>query len=156
VPKVNVIVVDRTRSPFLRKAEAAYLERLRKYITTGWVEIKPAKIREGHPDEEVLSVEGDRILKKIKPQDYAIALDRRGKALDSKKFAARVASLLAGPESMFFIVGGPLGLSEKVLSAAQDRMSLSRLTFTHEMSRLILLEQLYRAFTIIRGHRYHR
>jgi 23S rRNA (pseudouridine1915-N3)-methyltransferase len=153
---IKIIVVDRTRSSFLKKGEAFYLERIQKYARTQWVEVKPAKIKKGTPAKAILSAEGASITKKIHSRDYMIALDRSGNTYNSKKLAARIERLSQDNSRLAFIIGGPLGLSKTILDKADEVLSLSRLTLTHEMSRLILLEQLYRSFTIIHNEKYHK
>ena len=109
------------------------------------------------PTQEVLTQEGQNIIRRLTPRDYLVALDRTGHQYDSKELARwlnRLASSTGGWVSI--VVGGPLGLSRQVLDRACEFLSLSRLTLTHEMSRLLLLEQLYRAFTILRGEKYHK
>jgi len=154
--KIKIIVVDRTRSSFLKKGEAFYLERIQKYAHTKWVEVKPAKIKKSTPAEAILTAEGASIIKKIHSRDYVVTLDRSGSAYNSKKLAARIDRLSLDNSRLAFIIGGPLGLSKTVLEKANEVLSLSRLTLTHEMSRLILLEQIYRAFTIIHNEKYHK
>lgn len=153
---IKIIVVDRTRSPFLKKGETFYLDRIRKYARTQWVEVKPAIIKKSTPAAAVLSAEGASITKKINPGDYVIALDRSGHAYNSRKLAARIERLSQDNSRLAFFIGGPLGLSKTVLEKADEVLSLSRLTLTHEMTRLILLEQLYRSFTIIHNEKYHK
>jgi 23S rRNA (pseudouridine1915-N3)-methyltransferase len=157
VLKLRIIVVDRTRSSFLKEGESFYLERLRKYVQVEWVEVKPAKIRKGRPEQEILGTEGAAIARKVAPRDYLVPLDRSGQQFDSEALAAWLESLSTLTEGwVSFIIGGPLGLSKELLDRASKILSLSRLTLTHEMSRLLLLEQLYRAFTILRGEKYHK
>ena len=155
--KIRIIVVDRTRSGFLREGESFYLRRLRRYIRAEWEQVKPARIVKGKRDEEILNVEGELISRRISPKDYVVALDRAGEALDSEELA-RWLELLSRRASggVSFLIGGPLGLSKSLLDRAQRVLSLSRLTLTHEMSRLLLLEQLYRAMTILKGKKYHK
>ena len=155
--KLKIIVVDRTRSSFLKAGESFYLERLRKYVQVEWIEVKPAKIKKSRPEEEILSIEGQAIARKLAPRDYRVLLDRSGHAFDSEGLAAWLDNLSTSTGGwVSFIIGGPLGLSQELLDQAGKILSLSRLTLTHEMSRLLLLEQLYRAFTILRGERYHK
>ena len=155
--KLKIIVVDRTRSSFLKAGESFYLERLRKYVQVEWIEVKPAKIKKSRPEEEILSIEGQAIGRKLAPRDYRVLLDRSGHAFDSEELAAWLDNLSTSTGGwVSFIIGGPLGLSQELLDQAGKILSLSRLTLTHEMSRLLLLEQLYRAFTILRGERYHK
>lgn len=155
--KIKIIVVDRTRSPFLREGESFYLRRLRKYVQVDWEEVKPVRMAKGRRDEEILDGEAGFLSRKIMPKDYVVALDRAGEALDSEELARWLEHLShRAPGGVSFIIGGPLGLSERLVKGAQKVLSLSRLTLTHEMSRLLLLEQLYRAMTILRGEKYHR
>lgn len=154
--KLKIIVVDRTRAPFLKEGESFYLKRLRRYAHTEWVEVKPTPIKKGMPTQGVLAAEGASIEKKVLPRDYLIALDRSGKAFGSRGLAARIETLSLSHDRLTFIIGGPLGLSKAVLEKANEAFSLSRLTITHEMSRLLLLEQLYRAFTILNNEKYHK
>jgi 23S rRNA (pseudouridine1915-N3)-methyltransferase len=155
--KIRIIVVDRTRSAFLREGESHYLRRLRKYVHVDWEEVKPASIVKGKRDEEVLNAEGEFLARKISPKDYLVALDRAGDSLDSEELARWLEDLSRrAPAGVSFVIGGPLGLSKSVLDRAQKVLSLSRLTLTHEMSRLLLLEQLYRAMTILKGEKYHK
>ena len=154
--RIRFIVVDRTRSPFLKQGEDFYLKRLRRYARTEWVEVKPVPIKKGRSDEEILAKEGGSIAKRLLPQDYVTALDRRGKGHDSLALADRIDRLTLVRDRQTYIIGGPLGLSKDMLKRADEVLSLSPLTFTHEMTRLILLEQLYRACTIIMGEKYHK
>ncbi|MBW1789750.1 MAG: 23S rRNA (pseudouridine(1915)-N(3))-methyltransferase RlmH [Deltaproteobacteria bacterium] len=153
---IRIIVVDRTRSPFLRKGETFYMERLARYTRLEWVEVKPERIAKGRKEREILAKEGRSIVKRVGPRDHVIALEMSGKVYDSEEFSEKLGGLVQSGAPVAFIVGGPLGLSEEVLNRARETLSLSRLTFTHEMARLILLEQLYRAFTIMRNEKYHK
>lgn len=155
--KLKIIVVDRTRSPFLKEGESFYLKRLRKYVQVEWIEIKPAKIREGRPKAKVLATEGQAIARKLAPKDYLIPLHSSGHPFNSEELAAWLNKLSTRTGGWItFVIGGPLGLSQELLDRGHKILSLSRLTLTHEMSRLVLLEQLYRAFTILRGEKYHK
>ena len=155
--RIRVIVVDRTRAGYLRKGETLYLDRLKNYAQVEWVEVKPVKIKKGRPESDILDIEGKALTRKVTPRDYLVALDRSGRARDSEGLAVwleRLSLEVGGWVS--FVIGGPLGLSKEILTSAHEVVSLSKLTLTHEMTRLILLEQLYRAFTIMRGEKYHK
>jgi 23S rRNA (pseudouridine1915-N3)-methyltransferase len=154
--KIKIIVVDRTRSAFLKQGETFYLKRIERYAKTEWVEVKPAGIKKGRPTFRILDAEGDSIAKTFVPRDYIIALERSGKAYGSEELASHIEKLSLTHDRLTFVVGGPLGLSKAILDRSHEIFSLSRLTLTHEMSRLLLLEQLYRAFTIIKGEKYHK
>ncbi len=154
--RIKIIVVDRTRASFLQQGESFYLDRLARYARTEWVEVRPAKIKKGVPTEKILAMEGAAIAKRFGPRDHIIALDRSGKTHESVGLADRIEKSALRSISPVFIIGGPLGLSKKILDRANEIFSLSQLTLTHEMSRLILLEQLYRAFTILNNEKYHK
>ncbi len=156
MPKIKIIVVGNTKSSFIKEGEQIYLERLRRYTDTQWVEVKPQKVRKGRSGVEILAAEGQSIDKKFLSGDHIIALDISGKEYDSEGLAKWIERFSLSGKSLCFVIGGPLGLSEKILHSADEILSLSKLTLTHEMSRLLLLEQLYRAYTIIRGEKYHK
>ncbi|MBW1803896.1 MAG: 23S rRNA (pseudouridine(1915)-N(3))-methyltransferase RlmH [Deltaproteobacteria bacterium] len=155
--KIRIMVLDKTRSPFLKEGESFYLSRIKKYIQVNWTEIKPVPIKKGRSAAQILSLEGQAILRKLASNDYAVALDRSGKQYQSEKLA-RWLDHLSGQAVgwICFIIGGPLGLSTDIIDRADHVLSLSRMTLTHEMSRLILLEQIYRSMTILRGEKYHK
>jgi 23S rRNA (pseudouridine1915-N3)-methyltransferase len=154
--RIRFIVVDRTRSSFLKEGEQFYLNRLRRYAHTEWIEVKPVTISPKKSIQDILDKEGVAIARKLTARDYVVALDRKGKQQTSKELASHINQTLIRNRQLALVIGGPLGLSENILKTARERLSLSRLTLTHEMVRLVLLEQLYRAFTIIHGEKYHK
>ena len=155
--KIKFIVVDRTRSSFLREGEAFYLKRLKRYAQIEWIEVKPARIKKGKTKQDILETEGRSIARRLNSRDYLVALDRSGHEYDSEGLASLLKSLSTSVRGwVCFVIGGPTGLSKDISDQADKILSLSRLTLTHEMSRLFLVEQIYRAFTIIEGHKYHR
>jgi 23S rRNA (pseudouridine1915-N3)-methyltransferase len=156
VLNIKFIVVDRTRAPFLAQGESFYLDRLKRYVHTEWIETKPASIKKGRPIHTILAEEGDAIAKRLLAREYIIALDRTGTEYDSEGLATRIEQLSLLHSHLTLIIGGPLGLPGKILDSAHEKFCLSKLTLTHEMSRLLLLEQLYRAFTIINNEKYHK
>lgn len=155
--KIRILVVDRTRAPFLAEGEAFYLKRLKNYAQVEWIEVKPVKVTKGRPEAGILRSEGQALLGKRAPKDYLIALDRTGRLYGSEEFAGRLEKVaLNAPGGITFMIGGPLGLSTEALDEADEILSLSKFTLTHEMSRTFLLEQIYRAFTILKGEKYHK
>jgi 23S rRNA (pseudouridine1915-N3)-methyltransferase len=155
--KIQIIVVDRTRSPFLAEGQAFYLKRLQHYAKVEWVEVKPVKITKGRSEEGILDIEGQALIRKRAPKDYLIALDRSGRQYGSEEFASHIGKrAMNAPGGITFMIGGPLGLSNNALAEADEILSLSKFTLTHEMSRVLLLEQIYRAFTILKGEKYHK
>jgi 23S rRNA (pseudouridine1915-N3)-methyltransferase len=155
--KIRILVVDRTRSPFLAEGEAFYLKRLKAYAQVEWIEVKPVKMTKGRPQEEILRLEGQALIRKKGPKDYLVALDLTGRQYGSEEFAGRLEKVaLNATGGVAFMIGGPLGLSGEALAEADEILSLSKFTLTHEMSRVLLLEQIYRAFTILKGEKYHK
>lgn len=155
--KIRIIVVDRTRTSFLREGEDHYLRRLRKYVPVEWIEVKGNKIHGKRSPKEIMGPEGKRIQGKLDPKATLVVLDRSGRQYDSSGLARWIEKLFnVGSGSIDLVVGGPLGISKEVLGLSRERLSLSRLTLTHEICRLLLLEQLYRAMTILRGEKYHK
>lgn len=155
--KIRFIVVDRTRSPFLKEGETFYLNRLKKFVTIEWIAVRPARLKKGRSEDEILRTEARAITRKLGARDYVVALDRRGQQYDSMALAQwlnRLSTRVNGWTC--FIIGGPLGLSKKILERSNLVLSLSQLTLTHEMCRLFIIEQTYRALTILEGHRYHK
>lgn len=137
--------------------EKEFQQRLSRYCQVEWLVIKDEKIVAGKSEQQIKANEAGRILQQIAPRSWSVALDRTGKPMSSEDFADWLQKKMNGGDSeLEFIIGGALGLDPAVLKSANQVMSLSTMTFTHEMSRLILLEQLYRAFTILRGEKYHK
>ncbi|MBW1679923.1 MAG: 23S rRNA (pseudouridine(1915)-N(3))-methyltransferase RlmH [Deltaproteobacteria bacterium] len=155
MPKVRILVVDKTRAAFLRDGIDFYCERISRYLPLEWVEVKPARMGPSSSVSKVLSQEAKGISARLSAQDANVALDRKGKALDSVSFARWFEDLLAQGRQITFVVGGAYGLAPEILRQTDAVLSLSRLTMTHEMVRVVFLEQLYRAMTIIRGEKYH-
>ena len=150
-------MVDRTRSSFIKEGEQEYLKRIKRFVSFKWIEVKPERITKSRSDEEIVRKEGENIVAKIDPGDYLIVLDKGGKQYSSEGFASMVKKLsVENRGRVCFIIGGPLGLSKDILEKADRIISLSEMTLTHEMVRLVLTEQIYRAFTIIGGHKYHK
>ena len=155
--KLRFIVVDRTKSPFLKEGEAFYLDRIKRYAQVEWVEVKPMKIKKDRQGDEILKKEGLAIERRLNSRDHLVALDRTGRQYDSEELADRFKRLSASMSGcLCFVIGGPIGLSREILNRADEILSLSKLTLTHEMCRLFLLEQVYRCFTIMEGQKYHK
>jgi 23S rRNA (pseudouridine1915-N3)-methyltransferase len=146
-----LLFVGKTKEGFIKDGIAKYLELLRRQTRIEVREIKGSS----KSGAKAVREEGEVVLERVAPADYLIALHERGKNPDSKKFADEIAPILEQGRNIVFVVGGPFGLSEEILARADYQLSLSKLTFTHEMARLILMEQVYRAFTIIQGRTYH-
>lgn len=157
---IDIIAVGRVREGYLTAGINEYLKRLRPYVRVRILEgpeervpdnLSPARL------EQVLDVEGEGLKRLLRPGVYTIALDREGVMFSSAELAGKMADLaLTGRNELAFIIGGTLGLARSLLERADLRLSFSRLTFPHQLMRLILLEQLYRAYKIQRGETYHR
>ncbi len=155
IRRATVVAVGRLRG-WAADGTDDYLKRLRRYFTVEVVEV-PEEDLNRKPPEEVLAVEGARLLRRLPDGAYAVALDReRGEALSSKGLARRLDSLgLSGRSHVAFVLGGPLGLSEDVSKRADALVSFGPITLPHALARVVLLEQLYRAARISRGEKYH-
>lgn len=157
---ISVISVGKLKERYLKEAIQEYATRLTKYCKLDLIEVPDEKAPENmSPAEEVQvkSKEGQTILKHIKDDTYVIALAIQGKQLSSEKFADLISGLgLRGKSSIAFVIGGSIGLSEEVLKRADYHLSFSAMTFPHQLMRVILLEQVYRGFRIIKGEPYHK
>ena len=158
--QINILAVGRLKERYLQEAQAEYLRRLTSYAKVNVVEVADESIpeRASQVFEEKIKVrEAERLVKHIQPGSYVVVLDREGSQMYSESFAEYLADLgLQGKSQVVFVIGGSLGLSDTILQSAHHRLSFSKMTFPHQMMRVILLEQVYRAFKIIRGEPYHR
>jgi 23S rRNA (pseudouridine1915-N3)-methyltransferase len=153
--KLAVIAVGRLKEPYWREAAEEYLKRLGPYATVRVTEVADRDL--SHDEAAAVAAEGADTLRALPPGSYVVALDRSGKQLSSEQFAEWLAAHgLAGRSSIAFALGGAAGLAPDVLVRADERLSLGTLTLPHQLARVVLLEQLYRAFRITRGEPYHR
>jgi 23S rRNA (pseudouridine1915-N3)-methyltransferase len=158
--QIRIIAVGKIKEKFLQEGIAEYEKRLRPYAKVQVIEIpeerRPATASPG-TELSVTEKEGERILAALPERSFVIALDVKGQAWSSEELAATFGEReLSGQNQITFVIGGDLGLSPAVLARSSLRLSLSRMTFTHPMARLLLLEQVYRAFRILRGEPYHK
>lgn len=154
--KVTLMAVGRTQSPLMRRAIDDYLERLRHYLPVDVDIVDDPKFARSATNEARKQAEGSAILRRLQPGDHVALLDENGRELTSRGFAEMMQSRMnSGVKRLVFIVGGPFGFSPEVYDRADSKLSLSKMTFNHEMVRLFFTEQLYRAMTIIRGESYH-
>ncbi len=155
--KLHLLFVGKTSFPELDQAIERYLSRIRHYVPTEVHVVKPEKITARGEAQKVMDKEGEKILKTCDLRDTLVAWDPGGRAMSSTGFAQFWENLFKqGKSGVWMIVGGPLGLSSKVLSRAQWTLSLSSMTFPHDLARLMLVEQTYRALSILRGEPYHK
>lgn len=155
--KLHLLFVGKTAFPELESAIDRYLSRLRHYIPTEIHVIKPEKITDSISVETVKEREAARILRLYDSRDYLVAWDQKGRQVTSEGFAQFWKGLPAnGHSGVWMVLGGPVGLSHSVIQKAQSTLSFSKMTFPHDLARLMLVEQLYRAFSILRGEPYHK
>ena len=157
---VKIICAGKVKEQFYRDAAAEYLKRLKRFAKFEIKEVKDEPTDSdlsGRINEMAREKEGARMLEAIRPGDYVIALAIDGKTYDSLSWSKHLAELfLDGHSSLVFVIGGSTGLSEAVLNRADEHLSFSRFTFPHQLMRVILLEQIYRAFKIRSGEEYHK
>ncbi len=156
---INIICIGKIKESYLREACGEYTKRLSPYCSIKVIELDECRPRGGHSAdiEWVIKHEGESILSRIPPSSYTIGMFIDGKQLDSVSLAEKLAKTAANRSSTInFIIGGSNGLSDDVRKACDETLSVSRMTFPHQLFRVMLLEQVYRAFNIIGGGRYHK
>ena len=154
--RISFICIGKTDDKHIIQGIETYLKRLKHYIGFQMISLPDIKNSKHLSQEQQKQKEGQLILKQVAPQDVVVLLDERGKELSSVAFAGELEKhMLASVSHLIYIVGGPYGFDEAVYQRANAKMSLSKLTFSHQMVRLFFVEQVYRAMTIIRGEPYH-
>jgi len=153
---ITILAVGKNKDEYISLAENEFLKRLSGFCSLALETVSTSKYRKNQTIEKIKEGEGNSILAALPDQCYVIALDECGKEFTSKNFARHLNKLLVSQNKpLYFVIGGPYGFSQEVKDRADELLSLSQLTFTHQMVRIILLEQLYRAFTILKGKKYH-
>ena len=157
---INIIAIGKLKERYWQDAVREYSKRLGSYCSLQIIELKESPLRANPSAADELAVkeaEGQEILRRIRRGDYVISLEIRGKGMSSEQLAAKIEDLaLNGKSTIDFVIGGSLGLSPAVSQRADLKLSFSAMTFPHQMMRVILLEQIYRSFKIIRGETYHK
>ena len=157
---ITVITVGKIKEKYLRDAIDEYAKRLSRYCKLDLIEVPDEKTPENASEKEELQIkdkEGDGILKYIKDNMYVVALAIEGKQLSSEELAGFIKELgVKGDSNIAFVIGGSLGLSKSVLNRANYKLSFSKMTFPHQLMKVILLEQVYRGYRIINGEPYHK
>lgn len=157
---ITIIAVGKIKEKFMREGIKEYAKRLSRYCKLQIIEVGDERAPEGLSKNQIDSIkriEGNKILSKISISSYVIALCIDGKSLSSEELSKKMDDLaLEGISDITFVIGGSLGLSEEVLERSDYRLSFSRMTFPHQLMRVILLEQIYRSFKIIKGEPYHK
>lgn len=154
--KIDLVLVGKNDQKYLQEGIDIYLKRLKHYCQFEMKVIPDLKSTKSLSEEQQKEKEGELIMNQIKDSDFVILLDERGESLSSVDFAQLIEKRqVAGTRKLSFVIGGPYGFSKEAYAKANAKLSLSAMTFSHQMVRLLFIEQLYRAFTIINGEPYH-
>lgn len=157
---INIICVGKLKENFLKDAIDEYSKRLAKYCVLNFTELPDEKIPNNASEKEMLQVkekEGQNILNNLKKDSYVVCLDLKGKQYSSEEFSDNLKNISVNYNSnITFIIGGSLGISQNVLNQANQLISFSKMTFPHQLFRVLLLEQIYRAFKILNNETYHK
>jgi 23S rRNA (pseudouridine1915-N3)-methyltransferase len=152
---IRLLCIGKTDSPEIQSLLTLYEKRLSHYIRFERVELPDVKRKNNSPEQQK-SAEAELILKKLRPQDTLILLDEKGKEMRSIEWANQLEKrMVQSSKDLVYVVGGPYGFDQRIYEKAEGKFSLSKMTFSHQMVRLFFVEQLYRAFTIIRKEPYH-
>lgn len=158
--EINIISVGKIKEDYFKKAIEEYEKRLKAYCRVNFIELKDESEGKNLSDKDIdiiLDKEGKRILEKIKERSFIIVLDIKGRSIDSVEFSKKINDImLDGISSIDFIIGGSLGISQEVKDKTNYSLSFSKFTFPHKLMKVILMEQIYRAFTIINNKTYHK
>lgn len=155
--KIKIIALGKIKEKFLKEGIDEFLKRLTPYTSVQITELQPIEIKDENLIEKILLEEGEKILSNIKPQDFVITLEIYGKQFSSEEFSKKIEQLTNdGINEIVFVIGSSCGIGKNVSERANLKMSLSKMTFLHQFARLILVEQIYRAFKIMKGETYHK
>lgn len=154
--KASLLVIGKTEQDYLKKGIDIYMQRIKHYLTFEIKTVAALKSTKSLSELQQKQKEGELLLAQVSPTDTLILLDENGKMFSSVQFSEFVEKqMVLGAKNLVFVVGGPYGFSDEVYKRAALKISLSSMTFSHQMVRLIFTEQLYRALTIIKGEPYH-
>ena len=154
--RITLLLIGKTDAGWLQSGVEVYSQRLGHYVRFDKIEVAPPKNTKQLDSKQLKEVEGKLILKHAGDADYLVLLDERGKSYTSESFSSWLQKVMnGGTRHLMFVVGGAFGFSDEVYAAAKEKLALSEMTFSHQMVRLFFVEQLYRAFTILRNEPYH-
>ena len=154
--KIVIIAVGKTSTGYVACGVEEFLKRANRYVPTELIVIPDVKSSKALSEDTQKQQEGRSIISALQPGDIVTLLDERGKELTSREFSSMIERrMVQGIKRLVFVIGGPYGFSNEVYERADSKLSLSRMTFTHEMVRIFFMEQIYRAMTIMRGEPYH-
>ncbi len=157
IMKIKIIALGKIKEKFLKDGIDEFLKRLTPYCPVEIIELTPIEIKDENLTQKVLDEEGGKILSYIKPESYVITLEILGTQLSSEDFAQKINEItISGATELVFVIGSSCGISPKVSQRADFKLSFSKMTFLHQFARLILVEQIYRAFKILKGEKYHK
>lgn len=155
--KIKIIALGKIKEKFLKDGIDEFMKRLTPYASVSILELSPLGIKDENLTEKILEEEGEKILANIKPLDYVITMEIGGRELSSEDFAKKFTELTNdGVQEAVFVIGSSCGIGKNVSKRANFKLSLSKMTFLHQFARLILVEQIYRAFKIIKNETYHK
>lgn len=155
--KIVILAIGKTQTPYLAQGIDIYLKRLQHYLDVELVQLPDLRDTRKLTTDMQKVKEGEVLLAQLQPSDHVTLLDERGEVMTSRRFAQSLDKRMASGalKRMVFVIGGPYGFSQAVYDRANAKLSLSAMTFSHEMVRLFFIEQIYRAMTILRGEPYH-
>lgn len=154
--KIKIIAIGKTHKSFLMEGENEYIKRIKKYIPIEKVEIPDLKNAKKLSQQLIKEKEGKLLISKIEPHSLIVLLDEKGKEFTSMKFSGWIQDKMnRGYKNIIFLIGGAYGFSDEVYTLANEKIALSKMTFSHQMIRMLFTEQIYRAFTILNNEPYH-
>ncbi|MGY8950502.1 MAG: 23S rRNA (pseudouridine(1915)-N(3))-methyltransferase RlmH [Flavobacteriales bacterium] len=154
--KIVLITIGKTNEKYLIEGISDYQKRLKHYTNFERIEIANIKNAKNFSESELMKKEGELILKQIQNSDHLVLLDDKGKDFTSQKFSQKLQQwMLSGKKRLVFIVGGAYGFSDEIYKRGNEKLSLSKMTFSHQMVRLFFVEQIYRGYTILNNEPYH-
>lgn len=154
--KIVLITIGKTNEKYLIEGISDYQKRLKHYTNFERIEIANIKNAKNFSESELMKKEGELILKQIQNSDHLVLLDDKGKDFTSQKFSQKLQQwMLSGKKRLVFVVGGAYGFSDEIYKSGNEKLSLSKMTFSHQMVRLFFVEQLYRGYTILNNEPYH-
>lgn len=155
--KIKIIALGKIKEKFLKEGIEEFLKRLTPYAAIEIIELQPVEIKDENLTEKALLQEGEKILSSIKNDSFVITLEIGGKQLSSEEFADKINEISnSGVSELVFIIGSSCGLAKTVSARANFKLSMSKMTFLHQFARLLLVEQIYRAFKILKNETYHK
>ena len=157
IMKIKIIALGKIKEKFLKEGIEEFLKRLTPYAPVEIVELNPVEIKDENLVQKALDEEGEKILSNIKPDSYVITLEIKGKQFSSEEFADKINDIInSGISELVFVIGSSCGISARLSACADFKLSISKMTFLHQLTRLLLIEQIYRAFKIMKNETYHK